>query len=40
MIASLIGGDPNIWMDIAAVICGVALLYLVLSRTMKRNSDQ
>jgi len=40
MIASFFGGEPSIAIDIAAFLCGVALLYLVMSRTRKKRSGE
>lgn len=37
MLANLIGGDANFWMDAAALICGIALLYLVIMRTIRKR---
>ena len=40
MLANLIGGEPSFLMDAAAIICGVALLYLVIMRTIKKRDAE
>ncbi len=37
-LSNIFGGSPAI--GIAAVLCGIALLYLVVARTMKKRSDE
>ena len=40
MLAYLIGGEVNYLLDAAAFICGAALLYLVVMRTIKKRESE
>ena len=39
-ITNLVAGNTELLTGVAGVVCGAALMYLVITRTLKRRADQ